>query len=60
MFADLSKLTPIRESDSSRGAPRRRRGQDGASKVPARREHPEADQEQKPSQERGQGLNAYA
>jgi hypothetical protein len=60
MLADLNKLTPVRESDSSRGAPRRRRDQNDASKVPARREHAEPDQDQKPDQERGRRLNAYA
>ncbi len=60
MFADLSKLSPIRETASSSGAQRRRQDQASTQKVLPRREKADPGPEEKNGQGPGRGLNAYA
>lgn len=60
MLFNLSVLSPIRQGAASDGASRRRKERDGERKVRPRHPEDQANSEERPGQDKGRGLNAYA
>lgn len=60
MFLDLNLISPIRETNSTQGAKRRREEREKTQKVLPRRDNHGSPHEDPAEREKGRGLNAYA
>lgn len=60
MLVDISLISPIRDTASSQGARRRREEKEANQKVLPRRQNREAKADDRQSQTREPGVNAYA
>ena len=60
MLVDIAMISPIRDTASSQGARRRREEKEANQKVLPRRQNREASADERQSQTREQGVNAYA
>ncbi len=60
MLVDIALISPIRDTASSQGAKRRREEKEANQKVMPRRHNREANGEERQTQARERGVNAYA